>query len=70
MKHFDKIVIEEQSGYNLELYIEPSVNESVADVDDVIDLVVCEYGEEQDRIGITHAAAISLRDALNAILND
>lgn len=64
MKHFEPIVIQDETFYRDEVRIEPAI----PDYDDVIDIVWS--NEEGERIGLTIEAATRLRDALNTILNN
>lgn len=64
MKHFEPIVIQEETEVTDEVRIEPAI----PDYDDVIDIVWS--NEEGERIGLTIEAATRLRDALNTILNN
>lgn len=70
MKHFEPIVIQEESEIRLEMSISPAKRLGLYDENDSIDIVLSGSGKEVDRWGLTHAAATRLRDALNTILND
>lgn len=63
MKHFEPILIQEETDVRHELFIRPAI-----DKDEFIDIVLIDGRRE--RIGITQQAATRLRDALNTILND
>lgn len=64
MKHFEPIVIQEETFYRDEVKLEKPFPNS----GDFIELVIKSDGSL--RIGISHQAATRLRDALNSILND
>ena len=66
MKHFEPIVIQELNDMYNQLRIEPAR----PNLDDVIDIVVEDSRRAKVTIGLSHQAAIRLRDALNTILND
>ena len=65
MKHFEPIVIQEETEERYELLIKP-----YADEPNIIVLCYCEQGVQVRGISFRHTAATRLRDALNTILND
>ena len=66
MKHFEPIVIQEETENYKGALIEPIKPNDY----DVIAVIVGRSRESISRLGITYQAAIRLRDALNTILND
>lgn len=63
MKHFEPIVIQEQTQQICKCQLENSIT-------DKIDVVFYNGTYEQLRLPMSKQAAIRLRDALNTILND